>query len=62
MVEYCLDTSIIIELLKNNKSVKEKLKKLVNADFFITYISICELYKGAYSLSSRLEHELNINV
>jgi len=57
---YCLDTNIIIEFLKGNKIIIDKINNLWQKDeIFITMISLCELYKGIY-LSSKLEFELNI--
>ncbi|MBU0756730.1 MAG: type II toxin-antitoxin system VapC family toxin [Nanoarchaeota archaeon] len=56
---YCLDTNIIIEHLRDNRLIKEKIIALTKygADFSITPITICELYKGAYK-SKNIEHNI----
>ena len=55
---YCLDTNIIIEFLKGNKIIIEKVNiARQQGEIFITYISLCELYKGIY-LSNKIETEL----
>ena len=57
---FCLDTNIVIDFLNGNKSVIEKvyIKKKENK-IFITFISLCELYKGIY-LSNKSDIELKI--
>src|SRR3989338_1463137 len=48
---YCLDTNIIIDIFRGDENLKARIEKIVNAsqDIYITYITLCELYKGAYS-------------
>lgn len=59
MVEYCLDTGIVIALLRKQTIVKRiELLELTN-EFFITPITLCELYKGVYR-SQNLHYELSI--
>jgi predicted nucleic acid-binding protein len=41
-----LDTNILIEVLKGNKTIIEKLE-LLSADFYISSITVMELYYGA---------------
>ena len=58
---YCLDTDIIIDIFRGDEKLKEKFEKLVslNIDFFITPITLCELYKGAYK-SEKTEEGLKL--
>ncbi len=41
----CLDTDVIIELLKNNEEIKKKIEAL-NAEFYTTTINTFELWSG----------------
>ncbi len=60
MVTYCLDTGIVIAFLKKQQAVVEKIESLqLSNNFFITSITMCELYKGVYR-SSNLTYELSI--
>src|SRR3989344_4958809 len=47
---YCLDTSVVVDILRGDKALKEKVDKLSKEDvaFVLTPIALCELYKGAY--------------
>ena len=45
---YCFDTNILIDILRGDESLKSKLSKLDNSNVFITPVTLCELYKGAY--------------
>lgn len=46
---YCLDTNIVIDILRGDSSLKSKVDKMQEMfDIFITNISLCELYRGAY--------------
>ncbi len=47
---YCLDTNIVIDILRGDNNLKVKLEKLSksNEGLFITPVTLCELYKGAY--------------
>jgi len=55
---YCLDTNILIDLIRGDKVTSEKLNKL-NETVFINPITQCELFKGVY-LSSKTDEQLNI--
>jgi len=50
MVDYCLDTNIIIDIFRGDIGLKSKLEKIkLNKDeVFITPITLCELYRGAF--------------
>jgi len=67
---YCLDTDIIIDILRGEKEIVSKLNALlINHEIFTTPINLCELFKGAY-LSLKTDKEIasinqlieNINV
>jgi predicted nucleic acid-binding protein len=47
---YCFDTNIIIDIFRGDESLRSKLKKIIvsSVEVFITPITLCELYKGAY--------------
>ena len=54
---YCLDTNIIIEFFKGNERIIKKIKENLNNQLFLTTLSLCELYKGAF-LSSNKDGEV----
>lgn len=57
---YCLDSSIVIDWLRGDKELAFKIQEAQNrVNIFITVITLCELYKGAY-YSNRTEKELRI--
>lgn len=57
---YCLDTNIAVDFLRGDKFIINKVQNLVSEnDVFLTSVSLCELFKGAY-LSSRSDKELSI--
>ena len=45
---YCLDTNIIIDFLRDDQKISEKIRQLHGHTFYVTAISLCELYKGAH--------------
>lgn len=54
---YCLDTNIIIEFFRGNERIIKKIKENLNSQLFLTSLSLCELYKGAF-LSSNKDGEV----
>ena len=54
---YCFDTSTVIEFFRGNKKVVEKISNNSKngENIFITYITLCELYKGAFLHSNKEE-------
>ncbi|MEK6908985.1 MAG: type II toxin-antitoxin system VapC family toxin [Nanoarchaeota archaeon] len=58
-MNYCLDTNIVIDFLRNKSHVVEAINKIENEGLFITFITLCELYKGVY-LSNNSENELAV--
>ena len=45
---YCFDTNIIIDIFRGDEDLKSRLEGLKDLEIFITPITLCELYKGAY--------------
>jgi tRNA(fMet)-specific endonuclease VapC len=59
---YLLDTDIIIYWLKNKyPAIGQKIESLTEDSFFISSISVAELYYGAYNSSRREENITVIN-
>ncbi|MEK6844580.1 MAG: type II toxin-antitoxin system VapC family toxin [Nanoarchaeota archaeon] len=60
---YCLDTNIIVDILRGDRLLAEKVDNTFEKgfDIFITPISLCELYRGAYGHqnSAKKVEELN---
>ncbi len=48
----CLDTNIIVDILRGNPETKEKINQLHLEKFYTTSIIISELYKGAYGTNN----------
>ena len=46
---YCVDTNIIIDILRGDEELALKLQNLSHSKIYMTFITLCELYKGAYS-------------
>ncbi len=59
---YCLDTDIIIEYLRGNNNVVEKLKMVYGhgVGTFTTFVNACELYKGVYLSKNKEKEEANV--
>jgi predicted nucleic acid-binding protein len=45
---YCLDTNIIIDIFRGDEKIIKKVEKIWDEGVFVTSITVCELYKGAY--------------
>ena len=58
-MKYCLDTDIVIDFLRNDEKIVDAINNLENEELYITYITLCELYKGVY-LSNKQDYELKI--
>ena len=53
---YCFDTNVLVEILRGNRELKEKVTKLNSGvPIYITPISLCELFKGAFLHSKASE-------
>ena len=61
MVNYCVDTNIIIDILRGDSKVAEKINvKTSEGDgFFVTPVSLCELFRGAYGHAKSEEKVLS---
>lgn len=46
-MRYCIDTNIIIDYLRGDVTLQKKIA-LEKNNLYITHITLCELYKGAY--------------
>lgn len=57
MKKYLLDTDIIIEVLRRNMSVIQKIEQVKKKNCFISEITIAELYFGA-AKSGRYEQQV----
>ncbi len=56
-MNFILDTSICVHWLKGNRCVAARIDALPTSAMAITFITVAELYFGAYK-SSRVEHNL----
>ncbi len=46
---YCLDTNVIVDVLRGDEKLKEKFEMASNDyKLFITPITLCELFRGAF--------------
>jgi len=54
-----LDTDFLIKILRNDKTAKDHLEKLLSEpnEISITHVTLWELYQGVYK-SSKIEHNL----
>lgn len=57
MRQYLLDTDVVIELLRKNASVIDKIKQVKKKNCFISEMTIAELYFGA-AKSGRYEQQV----
>ena len=55
---YCLDTNILIDLIRGDNLISEKINNIEGDSIFINPITQCELFKGVY-LSSKKNEEIN---
>ncbi len=51
---YCIDTDIVIADFRGGESIKERLRGISTDSLFVTPITLCELYRGAF-LSGNVE-------
>lgn len=56
---YCLDTNIFVDWLRGDSKLDVKIKSVQDEGIFMTSVTLCELYRGAY-LSSKKDHSLAI--
>ncbi|HZX12727.1 MAG TPA: type II toxin-antitoxin system VapC family toxin [Candidatus Nanoarchaeia archaeon] len=60
---YCLDTNILVDYLRGDEEIKEKLENLFNSGVrvSITILAVCELYKGIFLANKQEESLLILN-
>lgn len=57
---YCLDSSVAIDWLRGDKELDAKIQEAQEyGNIFMTVITLCELYKGAYLAHSK-QRDLDI--
>ena len=56
---YCFDSSTVIDYMKGDILIKSHLDKVGFVSIYVTSITLCELFKGAY-LSHDIEKNLSI--
>ena len=56
---YCLDTSVVIAIFRDDKGIAKKISTIDPDKIFFTDITLCELFKGAYK-SQRKEESLRL--
>jgi predicted nucleic acid-binding protein len=54
---YCIDTNIFVEFLRGNKEIIKRFNEAYSEDIFVSPITLCELFQGAY-LSSNPESKI----
>lgn len=52
-MKICLDTNIVIDILRGNQETKEKINEFHLETFYTSQIVISELYKGAYGTNNK---------
>jgi len=45
---YLLDTDVLIDFFRDDKKVVANMRKISNCSIFVSSLSLCELYKGAF--------------
>ena len=61
-MKYLIDTNIVIDYLKGDKAVVEKIKKLSGSGLVLSSISLAELYHGAEKSSVPKNNLSKINL
>ncbi|MEK6848542.1 MAG: type II toxin-antitoxin system VapC family toxin [Nanoarchaeota archaeon] len=56
---YCLDTNIIIDIWRGDSALKNRISSIGKKDLFITSITLCELFKGAF-LSANTSKDISL--
>jgi len=58
LIRYCLDSDVIIDFIRGKKIIIDKIRNILEDSIpFITTITLCELFKGAY-LTKNSENEV----
>ncbi len=56
---YCIDTNIIVNFLRGDKETCKRFEEVNNDDIFITPLTLCELFRGAF-LSANPEIKISL--
>src|SRR3989344_7966416 len=56
---YCVDTNIAIDIFRGDEGLRLKISKLINEgkQIFLSSVSLCELFKGAYIIQSEKKRD-----
>ena len=56
---YCIDTNVVVDIFRGDTTLLNKIENITKQknNFFITILTLAELYKGAY-LSARQEKNI----
>ena len=57
---YLLDTDIIIDFFNNDNSIIKNIEKRANLSIYISSLTLCELYRGAFLSANPEVEEKNI--
>ena len=60
---YCLDTNIVVDILRGDRLLGDKIDDLMSKGiiFYLTPITLCELYRGAYGHAQKENKLTEIN-
>lgn len=51
---YCLDSDVVIEHFRGNEKIRLRMSPISHDEIFISPITLCELYRGAF-LSNKIQ-------
>ncbi len=54
---YCFDTSIVVAIIRGDSDLKQRISKIPVEEASFTWITLCELYRGA-NLSNKIHEGL----
>ena len=57
---YLLDTDIIIDFFNNDNSIIKNIEKRANLSIYVSSLTLCELYRGAFLSANPEVEEKNI--
>lgn len=60
---YCLDTNIIVGILRGDENAINSVKQAVSRGerLAITWLTVCELYKGVFQTTQPSEHKKQVD-
>lgn len=53
---YVLDTDIVVDFLRDKENIKKLIYNLYTKKVYITFITVSELYFGAYNSKNKIKH------